>query len=145
MKRHWIVVASLAAATLLATTTPAQAGPYRECSAIYLDGLSGPVAGAQGAGEERPTSRTHLEDVRLAVRDTRADGHHVRVRLVTRRSDGSDHAWPWHAVYSGAGTSDSWSTTATDSGGIRLIWHEVAVFEGDTRLGFCATTGYQGL
>lgn len=145
MKRQLIVVASLATASLLVASTPAQAGPYRECNVIYLDGLSGPVVGARGAGQETPTSRTHLEDVGLGVADTRADGHHVRVRLVTRRSDGTDHAWPWHAVYSGAGTSDSWSTTATDSGGIRLIWQEAAVFEGDTKLSSCATTGYRGL
>ena len=143
MKRRLFAVSGLAAALLLSLTTPAEAGPYRDCSAFYYDGLEVGHFGATGAGEETLASRTYLSSVTLAVKDTRADGHHVRIRLVTRRNDGTNHYWPWHAVYSGAGTSDTWNTTASDSGGIRLIWHEVAVFEGDTKLGSCGTEALQ--
>lgn len=141
MKRHLITISGLAVLGLLATATPAAAGPSRFCGALIPDGFS-VVQGAYGGGSEHMASRTFLDDVSLYVKDTRADGHHVRIRLLTRRDDGTTHFWPWHAVYSGSGTSNSWSTTATDSGGIRLIQHEVAVFEGDTRLGTCVTEGY---
>ncbi|MFI8227574.1 hypothetical protein ACIGDI_01975 [Streptomyces sp. NPDC085900] len=145
MKRHVIVAAGVATASLLALATPAQAGPLRSCSAWYLDGLDGAAVGATGGGSEQPSSRTHLDNVNLRVTDTRADGHHVAVRLVTRRSDGTDHYWAWHSVYSGANTSDSWDTSATDSGGIRLVWQEVGVFEGDSKLGSCYTQAYSGV
>lgn len=143
MKRHLITVSSLAVLGLLATATPATAGPSRYCGALIGDGFS-VVQGAYGGGSENLVSRTFLDDVHLYVKDTRADGHHVRIRLMTRRNDGTTHFWPWRALYSGAGTSDSWSTTATDSGGIRLIQHQVAVYEGDTQLGSCVTEGYDG-
>ncbi|MGJ5751413.1 hypothetical protein [Streptomyces puniciscabiei] len=75
----------------------------------------------------------------LYVKDTAADGHDVAVRLVTRRSNGTDHYWSWHHLYAGQGTDQTWNTTASDSGGIRLVWREVAVMEGGSVLNFCAT------
>jgi hypothetical protein len=144
MRRSLIALSGLAVLGLLATTTPAAAAGVRTCNAWYPDGLSGPAVGAYGGGSETLASRNSLTDVYLTVTDKRADGHHVRIRLVTRRSDGTNHYWAWHAVHSGAGTFDSWVTTATDSGGIRLIWHEVAVFEGDSKLGSCTTAAING-
>lgn len=138
-RRHLITVSGLAAASLLIMTTPAEAGPYRTCKAIYG---AIPTIGGNGGGSEHAASKTYLDAVHLTVSDTNADGHHVAVRLVTRRNDGTDHFWSWHALYSGAGTGDSWDTTATDSAGIRLIYEEVGVFEGDSRLGGCVTTAY---
>ncbi|MEV7033174.1 hypothetical protein AB0N99_23510 [Streptomyces sp. NPDC093272] len=142
MKLRPALVLSLTSVGVLIAATPAQANTdaWRECSAVYLDGIHGPVTGASGGGNENLKNSTTLTDVNLTVKDTRADGHHVAIRLVTRRSDGTDHNWPWHGVYSGAATSDSWFTTATDSGGIKLVWREVAVFEGDSKLGSCVTT-----
>jgi hypothetical protein len=93
-----------------------------------------------GGGNENIKNSTTLTDVNLSVKDTRADSHHVAIRLVTRRSNGTDHYWSWHSVYSGSGTHDSWLTTATDSGGIKLVWREIAVFEGDSKVGYCYTT-----
>ncbi|MER6468622.1 hypothetical protein [Streptomyces collinus] len=126
---------------ILIAATPAQANTdaWKECSAIYLDGTRGPAVGAVGGGNENTKNSTTLTEVNLYVKDTRADGHHVGIRLVTRRNNGTDHYWPWHKLYAGAGTTDSWYTTATDSGGIKLVWREVAVFEGDSNLGWCPT------
>ncbi len=141
MKRHLAVTLGLTAVGVLIAATPAQANTdaWEECSAPYLAGTSGVVIGAVGGGNENITSSTHLDDVQLYVKDTRADGHHVAIRLVTRRFNGTDHYWSWHHLYAGAGTSDSWLTSATDSGGIKLVWREIAVMEGDSIVGNCIT------
>ncbi|WP_201051683.1 hypothetical protein [Streptomyces sp. MBT53] len=73
--------------------------------------------------------------------DTRADGHHVAIRLVTRKSDGSDHYWTWHHLYAGEGTSQTWDTTASDSAGIHTVWRQVGLFEGDSLITSCVTAG----
>lgn len=104
-----------------------------------MDGWA-PTLGATGGGLESVKNSTTLTDVGLTVWDTSADGHHVGVRLVTRRSNGTNHYWSWHELYAGSGTHDSWKTSATDSGGIEKVWEEVAVFEGDSKLGSCTTS-----
>ncbi|MFD3933270.1 hypothetical protein [Streptomyces sp. NPDC058614] len=130
-----------AAISLVPLATPAQAATsaWRSCSAVYADGVETPDLVATGGGNENFTGRNSLSNVNLYVKDTHADGHHVAVRLVTRQSDGSNHYWSWHHLYAGSGTDESWLTTASDSGGIRLVWREIALFEGSSRLTYCAT------
>ncbi|MGW3203447.1 hypothetical protein [Streptomyces sp. NPDC001135] len=98
-----------------------------------------PYIAATGGGSQTFTGKNSLDDVSLKVEDTAADGRNVAVRLVTRRSNGTDHYWSWHHLYAGQGTSQTWYTTASDPGGIRLVWREVAVFQGSSELSNCTT------
>ncbi|MGW0551399.1 hypothetical protein [Streptomyces altiplanensis] len=146
MKRRLPLTATaLAAMTVLATSTAVQAEDvgtraYRSCAATYIPSFpEGLKAGAVGGGNQAYTGRNSLTDVSLSVSDTLADGHHVAVRLVTRRSNGSDHYWSWRRLYAGNGTSQTWTTTASDSGGIHLVFREVAVFEGSSMIANCIT------
>ncbi|GGQ62799.1 hypothetical protein GCM10010496_27760 [Streptomyces asoensis] len=74
----------------------------------------------------------------LGAWDTSADGHHVRVRLITKDSTGTIKYWAWHANYNGAGSTQSWDFTATDRGGFFDMGVQVGRFEGDTILNACA-------
>ncbi|WP_351227592.1 hypothetical protein [Streptomyces sp. NPDC002133] len=94
---------------------------------------------ATGGGTWNFASRTRLNPVTLTVQDRKADGMNVGVRLVTRKSNGTNHAWPWKRLHSGSGTSQSWGTSATDNGGIRLAWTQVGVFDGNTLKLMCET------
>lgn len=76
-------------------------------------------------------------DVSIAVGDNLADGHHVRVRVLGRAEDGDLITWQWRANYDGNGTSKSWTSTATFSGGIYDMGVQAARFEGDTLLNSC--------
>ncbi|MGW2821493.1 hypothetical protein ACWC24_10870 [Streptomyces sp. NPDC001443] len=73
----------------------------------------------------------------LGARDTSADGHHVRVRLITKNQAGTIKYWAWHANYNGAGSTQSWDTYAHDESGIFDVGVQAARFEGDTLLNSC--------
>lgn len=141
MKRHLAMTLGLTTLGVLIAASPAQANTdaWEDCSALYLAGSNLAVVGAVGGGDENMKSSTSLTNVNLYVKDTRADGYHVGIRLVTRRNNGSDHYWAWHTLYAGAGTHQSWYTDATDSGGIKLVWREVAVFKGSSEVTSCIT------
>lgn len=138
MRRRLATTAGLAASGLMLSTLSAHPAAAAEKDCSVLDGIH---IVAKGGGDQTYTSRNSLKDVYLWVKDTAADGHHVAVRLVTRRADGSTHVWSWHHMYSGQDTEDSWYTTASDPGGIRRVWHEVATFEGDTEIFSCLSEG----
>ncbi|CAM5662458.1 hypothetical protein SHIRM173S_03690 [Streptomyces hirsutus] len=76
--------------------------------------------------------------IALSVTDTSADGHHVRVRLLTK-AVGTDAVttWKWRSLTSGSGNTLTESTTAQSSWGIWATGVEVARFEGDTKLNSC--------
>ncbi|MFJ9709894.1 hypothetical protein [Streptomyces sp. NPDC101234] len=144
MKRYLAATAGvMATACLVLTTVSAQpaAAAWRGCTALWSDGFEAPHAAASGGGDQSYTGKNSLADVSLYVKDLRADGHHVAVRLVTRRSDGSNHYWSWHHLYAGEGTDQTWNTTATDSGGIHTVWRQIGIFEGDSLLNSCVTDG----
>ena len=140
MKRHLAITLGLTTLGVLIAASPAQANTdaWEECSAVYPS-TQGVIVGAIGGGNEDMKSSTSLTNVNLYVKDTAADGYHVAVRLVTRRNNGSDHYWPWHNLYAGAGTHQSWYTNATDPGGIKLVWREIAVFQGSSERTLCIT------
>ncbi|SNX62450.1 hypothetical protein SAMN06272735_4231 [Streptomyces sp. TLI_55] len=72
----------------------------------------------------------------LTVRDSSADGHHVRVRLVTSHVDGKTY-FPWHANYDGAGSAKTFESYVSGYGTISGAAIQVARFEGDTLLNYC--------
>ncbi|MGW2488831.1 hypothetical protein ACWCV9_16695 [Streptomyces sp. NPDC001606] len=133
----------LAAAGLMVATLTAHpaAAAWQGCSVPWRKGINVPYLAATGGGDQTYTGKNSLDDVSLYVKDTAADGLHVAIRLVTRRSDGSDHYWSWHHLYSGGGTSQTWNTKASDTAGIRKVFREVGVFKGTSMLSACATPG----
>lgn len=130
-----LIAASVALLAIPVVATPAAAATYE--NSCFSGGIA--LAGASGGGKWNYASRTKLDPMTLFVTDRRADGHSVGVRLVTRRSDGTNAYWAWHRVYAGAGNSESWGTNLTDSAGVRQAWTQVAVFEGDSILELCVT------
>jgi hypothetical protein len=100
------------------------------------------TTGARGSmGADYPSGEHWEYDefkIALSVTDTSADGHHVRVRLLTK-AIGTDAVtpWKWHPLYAGAGETLTLNTTAQTSWGIWATGVEVARFEGDTKLNSC--------
>lgn len=131
----WLVAACVASLAIPFAATPAAAATYE--NSCFTAGVA--LAGASGGGKWNYASRTKLDPMTLFVSDRRADGHSVGVRLVTRRSNGTNAYWAWHRIYAGAGNTESWGTALTDSAGVRQAWTQVAVFEGDVVLELCAT------
>ncbi|SFX17475.1 hypothetical protein SAMN02787144_1001797 [Streptomyces atratus] len=139
MRKRFLAFSAAAATALLVQLA---ASPASATSANYDEGcFTGSVlmAGASGGGKWDFESKTRLNPMTLSVSDRRADGHHVAVGLVTRRSNGTDHAWPLHHLYAGSGTSQSFGTSASDAGGIRQAWVQVFVLEGNKVLEACVT------
>jgi hypothetical protein len=76
--------------------------------------------------------------IALSVTDTSADGHHVRVRLLTKPVGSQQvFTWPWRSNTKGSGQTVTVSTTAESEYGIEHTGVEVARFEGDTKLNSC--------
>ncbi|OQR64175.1 hypothetical protein B6E66_09955 [Streptomyces maremycinicus] len=130
-----LVAAAVASLAIPVAASPAAAATYE--NSCFSAGVA--VAGASGGGQWNYASRTKLDPMTLFVTDRKSDGHSVGVRLVTRRSDGSNAYWAWHRLYAGVGNSQSWGTNLTDSAGVRQAWTQVAVFEGDAMLQLCGT------
>ena len=119
------------AATLAATAlsmSPAHAEDYRWCSTTGANG------GVTITNWTDPGATVGLS---IGLNDTKADDHHVRVRILSEQSSGHVVHWPWRKHTGGAGTGDSWNTTASDDRGLFEIGVEVAVFEGDRKLNSC--------
>lgn len=73
----------------------------------------------------------------IGVTDTRADGHHARVRFLSKDVNGKTKRWPWRANTKGDGKSREWRTTAKNDRGIFAVGVQVARFEGGTILNSC--------
>jgi hypothetical protein len=78
-----------------------------------------------------------IPSVSLSASDTLADGHHVRVRLVTDGYGGNRTYFPWHANYDGASTTLYWYSSASVNYAISGVSVQVARYEGDDQLNFC--------
>ncbi|MER6558556.1 hypothetical protein ABT300_12560 [Streptomyces sp. NPDC001027] len=131
MKRTARMLGVAAAAMLVATltTSPAEANAFSPgCTTTGADGFAY-VPSFKGA-----VSTLKLE---WHITDTLADGHHARIRFLSKQHDGTIHYWPWHKAAGGKGDHEYAATTATDSSGIFDIGAEVARFEGDTKLNSC--------
>ncbi|MGW3085938.1 hypothetical protein [Streptomyces sp. NPDC001108] len=117
-----------AAVAIPATASPAAAEPV---------GAACSVTGASGSGSWEFVNANSLKNVNLTVKDTAADGHHVAIRLMTVNRSGVSHNWPLHHLYDGKGSSHTWTTTATDTNGIKYAYVEVFLMEGSNDLQMC--------
>ncbi|MER5891997.1 hypothetical protein [Streptomyces sp. NPDC001876] len=115
------------AVALAAVGVPLAASP----AAAAVTGTSCSAKGAFGQGTWTWNGKNSIRGLNLTVTDTAADGHRVAIRLVTAGSDLDAHHWSWHHLYAGKGSSDTWSTTAEDSRGLKRVSIEAAVFEGN--------------
>ncbi|MFE1952220.1 hypothetical protein ACFW9D_17370 [Streptomyces sp. NPDC059524] len=115
------LVASPAAASSMATGNCSYSAVYGAYTGFY-------------------TGQNTVNPLRLRVLDTKADGHGVAIRLVTRTNSGADKAWSWHHYKGGNGGEQSWDTSATDSAGISSMGIQAAVFEGDDLLSLCTSS-----
>ncbi|MEU5307811.1 hypothetical protein [Streptomyces sp. NPDC021562] len=79
---------------------------------------------------------TSIPSVDLTVWDTKADGHHVAIRLVTAYTDGYIY-FPWHADYDGYATSKEVNSSVAKGGNIFNVGIQVGTFEGNTLLNHC--------
>ncbi|GAB2458594.1 hypothetical protein [Streptomyces incanus] len=123
------VVTAAVALTIGAASTSSAATARASCS----------TTGASGAMSINFGSPFDKMPVSLSVTDTSADGHHVRVRLVTQKSDYNKVYWRWHSLTAGSGKSLSIDTSAQDNQGIYNAAVQVARFEGDTMLNSCTS------
>ncbi|NWF27793.1 hypothetical protein HW130_16230 [Streptomyces sp. PKU-EA00015] len=128
-----IATAALTAAVALTigTAGPAQAdgtSGYHGCS------TTGASGGYDFSNYYGPDARVKLS---FRLYDTQADGHHVRIRLISKNVHGTIKRWGWRSHTGGSGTSQTWETYAEDSSGLFDIGVEVARFEGNTMLNQC--------
>lgn len=129
-----LFVAASAAFLTVATTSSA--------SAAYGAVLSAETTGAYGDAYITYGSKTYLSKIEFRSVDLLADGHHARLRLNTKRSDGSVANWAWRYNYGGKGAQPEWTTTLSDSRGITQVRLQVCRAEGDDILN-CAYSGWK--
>lgn len=115
-------------AVIALSMSPAHADDYRWCSTT---GASGGVTISNWTGPDATVG------LAIGVNDTKADGNHVRVRILSQQSSGNVHYWPWRKHTGGADTEQNWRTTASDNRGLFEIGVEVARFVGDRKLNSC--------
>lgn len=118
---------------MAALVVPAIATP----AAAVSDSCS--TSGASGSFAFQWSGKYRLQPLQFVVSDTKADGHHVAIRLVTHKADGSVHVWGWRHNYGGSGNTQTWETYAYDSAGIKRAGIDVAVMEGNDQLNMCGT------
>ncbi|GAA1342730.1 hypothetical protein GCM10009647_086680 [Streptomyces sanglieri] len=96
--------------------------------------LSAETTGAFGDAYVTFASRTYASKIEFRSVDTLADGHHARLRLITKRSNGVQATWPWRINYGGKGAQPEWTTSLTDKEGIAQVRLQVCRGEGDALL-----------
>ncbi|WP_328872540.1 hypothetical protein OHT76_21890 [Streptomyces sp. NBC_00287] len=122
-----VALAAVAAALLVpAIATPAAAAED-SCA----------TTGAEGWLKFSWSGKYRIDPLKLMVEDQLGDGHHVAVRLVTNRADGTIHHWGWHHNYEGVDIMQVWNTYASDSAGITKAEIQVARMEGSTIMNLC--------
>jgi hypothetical protein len=132
MKKRVVLVTSMTASAVLAglfTAAPA--------SAATLLGRCNTTGASGGITVNDFYGATDEINLSMSVDDTAADGHHVRIRLVTKNHAGTVKYWSWHANYDGQGTSKQWKTYAHEDSGIFDVGIQVARYEGSSRLNSC--------
>ncbi|MFD9423811.1 MULTISPECIES: hypothetical protein [unclassified Streptomyces] len=133
MKKKIAAVGTTAAALLLVGTVSSPAGAAASAVARGCK-TGGAIGGATITDWNGPQSEIKI---RLQVSDTRADGHHVRVRFISKTSAGATKYWTWRKNYDGNGSVSIWNTTAEDSAGIAAVGAQAGVFEGDDQIDLC--------
>ncbi|MFE1951635.1 hypothetical protein ACFW9D_14320 [Streptomyces sp. NPDC059524] len=79
--------------------------------------------------------------VSLSLADTRADGHHVRIRFISLSAAGPHTYYPWHAFYNGSGAAMGWLTSARSAATTAGFAVQAAVYEKNRQIRYC--TGYK--
>jgi len=125
-------VGAAAVAALVLSTGTASAGSVYDRA-----------TGSEGWGDFSYASKTYAHSIHLRVRDTAADGHHVRIRVQSLDPTRNVTSYAWRSVTTGHNTEGIWSTSLTDSSGIWALRIQVCTFEGDTAQS-CATSGWDG-
>ncbi|MFV5992285.1 hypothetical protein ACNPQM_07480 [Streptomyces sp. NPDC056231] len=131
MRKNLLALTSACIAAAVAipvAASPAAAAPV---------GASCSITGAKGSGSWEFVNANSIKNVNLTVTDTAADGHHVAIRLLTVDRNLVSHNWTLHHLYDGKGTSHTWTTTATDTRGLKYVYIEVSVMEGSDELAMC--------
>lgn len=127
-----VTIPSAAAALLLTAVGagPAQAAPtdYAGCTTTGASGL------VQITNWHNPGERVGLT---FTLTDLEPDGHHVRIRLVSKQHNDARKNWPWRKNTRGSGTTETWNSSASDSSGLFEIGAQIARFEGDRLLNSC--------
>ncbi|MGY4907669.1 hypothetical protein [Streptomyces sp. 900116325] len=124
------ILAGISAATVVTiSASPAQASESLNCATTG--------AGGSVTVDGYYANITESFGFRLAVTDTKEDGHHVRVRFVGKGPGGTPANWPWHYNYDGYASQPVWNTTAQYSNGLADFGVQVARYEGDTYLNSC--------
>lgn len=118
----------------IATTTSA--------SAAHGAVLSAETTGAYGDAYVYFASRTYVNEIEFRSVDLLADGHNARLRLVTKRSNGTVAYWGWRKNYGGKGAQPTWTTTLNDPMGIAQVRLQVCRAE-DNDLLNCAYSGWK--
>lgn len=130
------------AATAAVFAIPAVAGPAEAAPVVGAE-VDCSTTGGSGWGSWTWNSRTTLTSVSLKAKDTKADGRHPAIRLVTVNAAGNVKHWSWHHVYGGLNASETWNTSAEDSNGIKRASIEVGIFDGSTYISSlgCGSSG----
>ncbi|GAB2607732.1 hypothetical protein GCM10027168_45740 [Streptomyces capparidis] len=130
--RRVLTMGAAAAAALVLSTGTASAGDVYDST-----------TGSAGWGDFSYASKTHAYSIHLRLRDTAADGHHVRIRVQSLDPTRNVTSYTWRSVTTGYNTEGIWSTSLTDTSGIWALRIQVCTFEGDTALS-CATSSWDG-
>ncbi|MEV2245445.1 hypothetical protein [Streptomyces sp. NPDC049970] len=125
------VLLAAGALTVGAASTASAAASVTKTASCSTTGASGSSVSVNGSDPRGEVAVT------LSVKDTSADGHHVRVRYLTKTDGGSTLTWPWRSNTEGSGVTKVWETTAQSSNGIYEKGVQIARFEGDTLLNSC--------
>lgn len=110
--------------------------------AATSDGDAGIVGcGTTGAYGDMPYSNYHGPDAKINVKfsltDTKADGLHVRIRMISKDVRGAITYWPWRANTLGQNRTREWTTTAQHDRGLFWIGVQVARVDGSRVVNMC--------
>jgi hypothetical protein len=132
MKKHVAIAMSILSSVALGTL--ATASPASAATLLARCNTTGASGGSTVPNFGGATDKI---SVTMSVDDTLADGHHAKIRLLTKNVNGTIKYWQWHRNDDGAGTSKTWNTTATESTGIFSVGVQVARGVGDTVTNSC--------
>ncbi|MFE7766308.1 hypothetical protein [Streptomyces sp. NPDC057438] len=130
MKKRFAVTGVTSAALIM---TLATSGPAQALDARAVCATAGALGDVIVFNYDGATDSIVLE---LGVTDTDRDGHHARVRLITKNVSGTVKRWTWRANTE-AMTSLRWRTVAHEDSGIFEVGVQVARFEKDKLLNSC--------
>lgn len=142
MRRRWTFIGCTTATIALLQLGTGSASAAEASDSCYITSyVTGPIPTfGEALAAWNWASATALSSVHLEATDTKADGMHPAIRLVTKNRSGGTHYWAWHHNTKGAHTTGTVNTSATDSKGIAQAWIEGGLFNKSTRTGSCSTS-----